>query len=504
VSEPSRAPPRPLAEEVGFAAVLAAFLATHAVLLPSLQHLIDEGTNVYAARLIQHGQVPFRDFFYHQPPLYLYLLAWLPTDHIAWGRGLSLLATCGSGRVVFEVARGLRVGGAVGGAAAGSATGAVTPLAAVALFWFAALQYYGMLALPNACMLLFALLGAWLAVHRRQPVAGAAALVAAVLFKPIAIPVIFAVLAALAAAPARRRDALPFAAVIGAGAIASWGALHLLSGGTFTDLLRLQADRYAGRTVLDVLRAMPQLRADLEGVGSPELNLLMHVEWLTSGDLLLWVALVPGAWAAWRGTARFPREDAVLWSAWLLLCAASFLLVWDVSWTHYHLLYLPPLALFAGSWLAGLAARGPIARVAVVVLGVLFAAAGVAKLADRQRDYAPVLALRGETRPLLTFDATLNVLSRTDSPCGLLDYLAQGAPGFYGETFARFGVSSEDIVRCLDASPEIAVVIHQTSDVGLLFIDGVLWDAIRRLTAERVIYLSEASREAFLALEGRR
>jgi len=335
-------------------------------------------------------------------------------------------------------------------------------------------------------------------------VAGAAALVVAVLFKPIAIPVIFAILAALAAAPARRRDTLPFALVIGAGASVSWAALHAMSDGAFTDLLRLQAARYAGASVLEVLQGLPQLRGDLEGVTSPTLNLMMHLEWLTSADALLWLAAVPGAWAAWRGASRFPREAAVLWSAWLALSIASFLFVWDVSWTHYHLLYLPPLSLFAAAWLARLAARGRAGRIAVALGCVAFAALGIAKLHTRQQDYGPVLALRGETRPLLTFDATLNVLSRTESPCGLLDYLAQGAPGFYGEAFARFGVSTADIVRCLDASPEIAVVIHQTADTSLLFIDGVLWEAIRRLPPERVIYLGDGSREAFLALEGRR
>jgi len=73
-----------------FALLLLLFVGTHAGQLGSLQHVIDEGVNVAAARRIQAGEQPFRDFVYHQLPLHLYALALLPTDHFWYGRLISL------------------------------------------------------------------------------------------------------------------------------------------------------------------------------------------------------------------------------------------------------------------------------------------------------------------------------------------------------------------------------------------------------------------------------
>ena len=94
------------------------------------------------------------------------------------------------------------------------------------------------------------------------------------------------------------------------------------------------------------------------------------------------------------------------------------------------------------------------------------------------------------------------MLSRTESPCGLLDYLAQRSPEFLGERFARFGASTADIARCLESSPGTKVVLHQLADTSLLFIDELLWQTIRALPPDRVIYLGAGAREAFDALEG--
>jgi len=73
----------------------------------------------------------------------------------------------------------------------------------------------------------------------------------------------------------------------------------------------------------------------------------------------------------------------------------------------------------------------------------------------RLRDYSAVIELRGERSPLLAFDPTVNVLSRTELACGIQAPFTQRLPGFLGEAFARFEVSTDDIVRCLDEAPEI-------------------------------------------------
>ncbi|MBW2386518.1 MAG: hypothetical protein JRG92_23055, partial [Deltaproteobacteria bacterium] len=415
---------RSAAIEACFFGLLLVFLVAYGSLLPTLQHLIDEGTNIYAAKLIQQGLIPFRDFIYHQPPLYIYTLALLPTDHFVWGRALSLAATCGAGRVIFEIAKSLMPEGA---------PGALFP---VALFYFAALQYYGILALPNACMVFFALLGAWWTIDRGRVVLGGAAIVVSVLFKPIAIPIIFALACALASRRDRWSDLLPFVATVGSGAVLSYVALHIGTDGAFTDLIYLQAVRYADSSVYELLKGLPMLRADLEPWTSREMNLLIHLDWLRSPDPLLALLLLPGVWVALRAGV-VTRESLVLWITWLTFSVLSVIYVWDVSWPHYHVLYLPPLSLLGGLFLHVVARQSRMFAVVVVCLCITYASAGLLVNHWRQRDYTEVLALARERAPLLTFDATLNVLSRSESPCGLLDYLAQRSPAFQGDRFAH-------------------------------------------------------------------
>ena len=229
--------------EAGFFGLLLVFVMAYGSVLPSIQHMIDEGTNIYAAKLIQQGLVPFRDFIYHQPPLYIYALSLLPTDHFIWGRALSLAATGAAGRVIFEIAKGLLPE---------NAPAALFP---VALFYFAALQYYGVLVLPNACMLFFALLAAWWTLDRRRVVLGGVAIVVSVLFKPIAIPLIFALIIALMTRRDRWSDLPPFIVTVGAGAILSYAVLHIGTDGAFTELVYLQAVRYSDASVYDLLKA---------------------------------------------------------------------------------------------------------------------------------------------------------------------------------------------------------------------------------------------------------
>ena len=114
----------------------------------------------------------------------------------------------------------------------------------------------------------------------------------------------------------------------------------------------------------------------------------------------------------------------------------------------------------------------------------------------RQRDYTPVVALRAQRAPLLAFDPTVNVIARADLACGVQDFFTQRLPDSLGAAFARFWVSSDDIVRCLETSPEIRIVIHQLSDTALFFIDDDLAAYIARQPESRVIHLGDDARAA--------
>src|SRR5262249_16076501 len=87
--------------------VVAAFVAAGLLLLPSRQHTFDEGLYIQQALLILRGQLPYRDFFYHQTPLYPFVLAvvgWLLSPSVFVFRALSLVATAATGVLVHRIA----------------------------------------------------------------------------------------------------------------------------------------------------------------------------------------------------------------------------------------------------------------------------------------------------------------------------------------------------------------------------------------------------------------
>ena len=89
----------------------AAFLMFGAFLLPTLDYNYDEGVYIQQALQIIGGNLPYRDFFCHQTPLYPLTLAAFAApvpDSLFVFRLMSLLATALSGVLVYRIA--VRVG----------------------------------------------------------------------------------------------------------------------------------------------------------------------------------------------------------------------------------------------------------------------------------------------------------------------------------------------------------------------------------------------------------
>ena len=111
-------------------------------LLGNLEYAFDEGVYIQQARLVLAGQLPYRDFFSHQTPLYPLTLAAVaaPAPDALWLYRLpSSLATALCGVVVHRIA--LRL------------TTNLGALVAALLFFTAPLQYFDLVAMPNALML---------------------------------------------------------------------------------------------------------------------------------------------------------------------------------------------------------------------------------------------------------------------------------------------------------------------------------------------------------------
>jgi hypothetical protein len=163
-------------------------------------------------------------------------------------------------------------------------------------------------------------------------------------------------------------------------------------------------------------------------------------------------------------------------------------------------LYLPPLCLLTAVWLRRVAAAGPWRRRAVAVVVVAYVAMNVVSIHIRRQDYQPAIALRGETAPVMAFDPLVNVLSRTRVPCGMIAFpLPPYLRHLDGER-PGFDASVTGLMECLDASPEVKIVIHHLSGLAFTLFDERLYDFILRQDPGRVLFLSDPVRQAFLDL----
>jgi hypothetical protein len=483
--------------------VLAAlFVSTSGGQLGELAHNFDEGLYIQQAALIRAGQRPYADFLEHQTPLYIYALAAfsLPSPGSLWlHRLLSLLATAGTGLVVFHAGRRLTTAGAA--------------LVAQVLFYFASLQQYGLLAIPNALMELFVALGMFGVVFRdgrRAVGAGALALVASLLVKPLALPAVLAAGLTLLAAPDRRRRLAPFLAAGLAAGVAVWGALHVASNGAFTEVVRLQASRISVKGGFDLLSHMSGLRtaAAARGVHTAigwnlsehRMAFLSNVPWNTGPALL--VAAACGALALLQSTAAgtLLRRLALVPVLWATVPFAFSVFAWEPVWDHYFVQYLAPLSLLAavalsGAWAAPVRWR-PLIRlslalgvVAYVALGVIARRVDVAWLARAHE-------IAAEPRPLFTFDPLLAFVAGGAPACGTIDPL-----NVYGDYSAaaldphgplgRFKQTAADVIGCLERSPEVGIVVD---GYFFWFADDPLRRYVASADPDRVVFFSPEDR----------
>ena len=477
-------------------AVAIVFVVITAPRLDVLRPNVDEGVYIQQARLVRQGERPYVDFFYHQTPLYLYALAGfgsLGADSLRGYRFLSLLACALAGVLVHHAGRGL--------------LDRVTGLLAQLAFYAAPLHLYSFLALPNSLTALLSAAGVFAVLLHRGllwTILGGVALSTAVLVKPLAAPVVLALVLTLALFRGERRK-LPALVSSGAAlALAVWVFFHLSTDGGFTEVLRLQARRYSSRTGFELMAHYEDFKNAMiaRGVDTPTgWNRSEHTRAFLSGGLtdgnfwlLLAAALSPFFWK--RSIPQPLAAGLVLW----LLAAFSFsLFVWEPIWDHYFVLYVPPLALFASlSLKATLAGRRWWAR-ALAILALL----GCTVLGHTQRFtepfwYRQARAVGKQARggELFSFNPLIHVVAGTRPACGLIDPL-----NVYGERaiaaldpdgpMKRFGITAEDLVRCL--GDETRVVID---DYAFWFLEPPLLAHLER-TRERLIFFGPRARSRF-------
>jgi 4-amino-4-deoxy-L-arabinose transferase-like glycosyltransferase len=477
-------------------AVAVVFIVITAPRLDVLRSNVDEGVYIQQARLVRQGEVPYVDFFYHQTPLYLYALAGFGTlgaDSLAGYRLFSLLASALTGVLVYHAGQRLQ----------DRSTGLLAQLA----FYAAPLQVYAFLALPNALTALLAAAGVFAILLRQGLVWALLAglfLSTAVLVKPLAVPVVLSLVLLLVLVRSERRK-LPALAASGlATGLAAWFLLHAATDGAFTRVLELQARRYSGKSGFELMASYADFRKAViaRGATTPtSWNVSEHSRAFLGGGLTngnFWLLLAAAASPfLWKGRMQRPLLAGL--SLWLLAAVWFSVFVWEPIWDHYFVLYLPPLALFAGITLkASLGARRWWARAFALLLVV-----GCTLLGHSQRFTDPLwyrqaraAGMRARGRELFTFNPLIHVVAGTRPACGLIDPL-----NVYGEhaiatldpesPLRQFQITAEDLVTCL--GDDTLVVID---DYAFWFLEPPLFAHLKR-TPERLIFFGPDARRRF-------
>lgn len=469
------------------------FVAGGLPLLAGLEYNYDEGVYIQQALLILQGQLPFRDFFYHQTPLFPFSLAAAgavaPQSLLAY-RALSLVATALAGVFVHRIA--LRF----------------VPwrwaLVAMLLFYVVPLQFYGLLALPVALMQLCVIAGIALAFFSWRPRTVACGIMlccVSVLYKPLTVAACLALGIALVVVPEQRRK-LPWAvaAVVVVVAVA-WGVFHVASDGVFTTMITLQASRYATKGGFEVMMAFEPFRkiAEAAGVSTPfawnvnEHRTTFLVMPLANGNFWLLLLGLGGLAVVWGPRGRRWRGRRLLLTLWFGVSAAFSLYLWEPIWDHYCLQYVPALAVLAAVFLHAWWSRataGRWTRAAVVAVVVITAGLGVVGVTSRRRVSPDLLARPARAgEAWLTFDPFVNFVTGTVPACGVIDPInTYGERSLLGlahhSTLSRYHVGPEDLVRCLEADPAARVAFGAWA---AWFVDPRLRAYVEQLPASRIV-----------------
>ncbi len=468
-------------------AVMGCFGALALWKLGLFRHDYDEGQYIALAQAIASGEVPFRDFFYHQPAYYLYLLSWLPEPNAESIWLYRLPAWVGvwlTGAVLYAIAReGLNLRLAI-----------LAPL----LFYASLLVAPGVQALPHGLMIFGTALGFYLVLvrgDRRNVVAGATLMAVAVCLKPLAISSVIALAFTLLILPKTRKYLVLYVLTVALVGTLGILGMHLLSDGGFTHALTLQLSRTSSQSGVQIMKSLPGLSADMEGLGEVSsllFNVAVHGIALTQLPLdfpgnyifanstfqLLILASI-GLWGM-----RTARRESPWFSAlglWWLMAAIFIFLIWSPSWQDYFIQYASPMALLGAHCLdrfcSGVSLRPlryglTLYVVAIAVLvqiaafsdGMAYEAGEVEKIqANTQGDMA-----------WLTFDPYLRFKTGSEEACQLRDPLnvfgmPTELPGL--EVFEAKRRTMADIVSCLERTERTGIWVD---DESLMYIDEYL------------------------------
>ena len=476
----------------------------------------DEGVYIYQSQMIWQGQWPYKDFFHHQPPFYLFSLAPLhffsPTSLFTF-RLLSLIAIALSGVVFYQICRRYLP--------------IVPSQMALILYYFAPLQLHGKHALPIGLMVFLSILGCYLILFhssRYKVFLGGMCLGLSILYKPLTLAVCLAVGITLILSKQQRSKIIPLVASLLFTGVLSWYLLHWMSEGQFTELIQLQMNRYASRGGFEIMReSYPPFREFLENHhihSALEWNFRSHIAAFYSVDFrgssgyaainmnfYLLVIAFGGIWFAVKQKEGLLKDQKVFLLLWLGVPLLFGLLIWEPSWDNYYVVYLAPLSILGAFLLSYLWKHSrfkKISRGCVIFFLVTYVGLSVVWTTllnqSQKSNFQQLMALKQtETTQLFTFTPMIHFISQTQPVCGLTDpFNTYGSEGLLSlrqqSVFVKYQTTSQDIIHCLESNPEMKIVIDHWS---FYFLDEFLVNYIRQQKAGRVVFVTTNDRIRF-------
>jgi 4-amino-4-deoxy-L-arabinose transferase-like glycosyltransferase len=447
-----------------------------AIELMSVTHNIDEGVYLAKAGLLAEGKKPFSDFFFHQPPLYIFFLKiFIGSGHeIFLARLCSLLALCLSSAIIYQITR--------------TVAGRKGALIALLLFISNCLHVHSLLAMPTALMLFFASAGICVMFGKKRysAVIAGALFAISVQFKPLTIFWLPAVAFYYLWQKKDRTGFLFFTAafvLIGACATAYF---IIQSNGGYAELLLSQTTQYSKESAFAIWIKHPAFQ-EIMRVG----NVRTPLDWslfthsrvffhsgILNPNFLLMILAVIGLLMARR--FLISQLSLIALGGILLSC----LFVWGPIWDHYFVQYIPFLAMGVGFMFR--AKRSKLITtivLAVCVLGFVIQA--------KSREILPSGIVPGAK--VLSFDPYINIFYRAQHACGLVDSLtAYGSSNEkYFDRIPRFrkSVINEDMLEaCLKSDSEVVFF------VGFWFTqirDRKVLEFLRSVNPNRIIFQNQ-------------
>jgi len=474
------------------------FLIFNLFNLPNLSYNLDEGMYLYQAEMINSGKIPYKDFFIQQTPFFPYLLSppislfTDPYQKMMVGRFISLFFTFLTGLLVFKLAERF--------------TDKKWAAVSVLFFYFIPLQYYGKLILPEASMIFFSVLSVYLIFFKNKPIytiISGILLFIAIFIKPLAIST-FIVLFLFLLLKKQKKKLTVFCLSFILSLIIFSGFLNYFSEGSFNELLLLQLNRlgtHSGFNTAMNFRSFNHIIKE-NNIGTPLLwNIYEHkstffVPFPTNLNFYpLLISIITSLILIYEFYRNKKIKEKLFLVFWLFVSFLFMIFVWEPTWDHYFLQYLPPISILSAMFIKKFEKK-KIKNYKKIIFLILITFLALSLL-NQETDfefYREIDKMKKMDCGFFSFNPFISFLLNEGKESIIKDPLNQ-----YSEVIVPFSkgrehifnlVRDEDIIKFVKQNPEYKIIVDKWFDE--LASENLTFHLFFETDFERFIFLEES------------